>query len=170
MKEYLCIGQIVKPQGIKGEVKVRPFTDSLDRFLDLKKVWLGEGGDLVQVRAARVRERYAYLALEGVPDRNAAEGLRNVELYVDRANAIPLPEGRYFIVDLIGLAVVDEAGNPMGTLVDIIQAGGNDVYEVRGPRNFRFPAVKKAILSVDLEAGKMTLDAQALKEVALFDD
>ncbi len=170
MKEYLCVGQIVKPQGVKGEVKVRPFTDDAGRFLTLKTVWLGEGGKPMRVTAARLREGYAYLMLEGVSGRDAAEALRGTELYVDRANAIYLPEGRYFVTDLIGLAVQDEAGGPLGVLTDITQAGGNDVYRVEGERTFLFPALKRAIASVDIKAGCIVLRADVLKEIAVYDE
>ena len=108
--------------------------------------------------------------LEGVADRDKAEALRNTELYVDRANAVRLPEGRHFLVDLIGLAVEDEAGNALGTLADITQAGGNDVYRVEGAQSFLFPAVKRAIVHVDPTAGRMVLRAEVLEEIAVYDE
>ncbi len=111
MKEYLMIGQVIKPQGVRGEIKVLPLTDDPERFLDLARVFLDEtGGEALAVRAARTREGYAYLCLAGVEDRDAAEALRGRELFVPRAEAAPLPEGRYYIADLIGMQVVDEAG------------------------------------------------------------
>jgi 16S rRNA processing protein RimM len=108
--------------------------------------------------------------LEGVADRNAAEAMRDTLLFVDRESAIKLPEGRYFIADLIGLAVTDEEGNALGTLADVRQAGGNDVYAVEGERSFLFPAVKRAIARVDIEEGVMTLRREALAEIAVYDD
>lgn len=171
MKEYLMIGQVIKPQGVRGEIKVLPLTDDPERFLDLARVFLDErGGEALAVRAARTREGYAYLCLAGVEDRDAAEALRGRELFVPRAEAAPLPEGRYYIADLIGMQVVDEAGRELGRLADVMQAGGNDVYEVRGKRTFRFPALKRALRAVDVEGARMELDSAALTELAVYDD
>ena len=150
MKEYLMIGQVIKPQGVRGEIKVLPLTDDPERFLDLARVFLDEtGGEALAVRAARTREGYAYLSLAGVEDRDAAEALRGRELFVPRAEAAPLPEGRYYIADLIGMQVV---------------------YEVRGKRTFRFPALKRALRAVDVEGARMELDSAVLSEIAVYDD
>lgn len=171
MKDYLMVGQVIKPQGVRGEVKVLPATDDPERFCDLARVFLDEKGEEArEVLAARTREGFAYLLLAGVEDRDAAEGLRGRELYVARTEAAPLPEGRYYIADLIGMRVVDEAGKELGTLTDVLQAGGNDVYEVAGSKTFRFPALKRVLRSVDVEGGCMELDSQVLSEIAVVDD
>ncbi len=170
MREYLCIGKIVKPQGIRGEVKVTSFTDDPERFLKLTKIWLGEGGEQARVVSARVSGQDVFLLLEGVADRNAAEALRDKELFVDREHAVKLPKGRYFIADLIGLAVLDETGAKLGRLEDVSQAGGNDVYSVKGPRDFLFPALKRVIERIDPENGIMVLRSQALAQVAVYSD
>lgn len=168
LKEFLCVGVVAKPQGIRGEIKVAPHTDDPERFLELKKVWID--GQCVPVERARVQDGCAYLTLSGVSDRNAAELLRGKELLVHRDDAVPLPEGRYFIVDLIGLSVLDSQGQELGRLDDILQAGGNDVYCVKGARNFMFPALKRVIVKVDIPGGRMVLNEQALSEVAVYDD
>ena len=94
MKNYLMIGQIVKPQGVRGEVKVLPLTDDPERYGELETVYFDEKGEKsAKVLSARVREGFAYVALEGVSDRDAAERLRNQALYVDRAHAAPLRRG-----------------------------------------------------------------------------
>ena len=171
MKNYLMIGQIVKPQGVRGEVKVLPLTDDPERYGELETVYFDEKGEKsAKVLSARVREGFAYVALEGVADRDAAERLRNQALYVDRAHASPLPEGRYYISDLIGMQVTDENGAELGQLVDVMQAGGNDVYEVKGARVFRFPALKKVLKDVDVEGGSMVLDGAVLAQIAVYDD
>lgn len=171
LREYLCIGRIVKPQGIKGEVKVQPTTDDPARFRGAGRIFFDAAGERpARVVSARVDVKGVYLRLEGVDDRNAAEALRGAELYVARADAIPLPEGRYFIADLIGLRVEDERGEPLGELADVTQAGGNDVYSVRGARGFLFPAVKRAIGRIDIEGGVMVLRSEVLAEIAVYDD
>lgn len=171
MKKFLMIGQIIKPQGVRGEIKVLPMTDDAERYYDLEYAYLDEQGEKkVEVTGARIREGFVYLTIEGVTDRDQAERMRNLFLYIDRANAAPLPEGRYYISDLIGMKVVNEVGEELGRLVDVMQAGGNDVYEVKGARVFRFPALKRVMRSVDVEGEVMTLDSAVLPEIAVYDD
>ena len=172
MDNYLVIGEIVKPQGVRGEVKLRPITCDVERFDGLAQAYFKRGEDYVPVhiRASRRAQEAVFLTLEGVEDRDAAEALRGRELFVPRAEAAPLPEGRYYIADLIGMQVVDEAGRELGRLADVMQAGGNDVYEVRGKRTFRFPALKRALRAVDVEGARMELDSAALTEIAVYDD
>ena len=171
MKKFLMIGPIVKPQGVRGEIKVLPMTDDPERYLDLEYVFLDEKGETqLEVTGARIREGFAYITLDGITDRDQVERMRNMFLYIDRANAAPLPEGRYYVADLIGMQVSDDKGNELGKLVDVMQAGGNDVYEVKGKRVFRFPAIKKVLVKVDIEAEKMTLDSETLKQIAVYDD
>jgi 16S rRNA processing protein RimM len=171
MKTSLVIGQVVKPQGVKGELKVLPLTDNPYRFLELASFFWDEAlTDEVTIQSARVHEGYAYLLVKGVTDRDAAEKLRNRYLYISRAKAAKLPAGRYYIADLEGLRVVDQDGAELGQLREVMQAGGNDVSAVQGPRPFLFPALKRVILQVDIDAGVMTLDREALEEVAVFED
>ena len=171
MKKFLMIGQIVKPQGVRGEIKVLPMTDDPERYLDLEYVFLDEKGETqLEVTGARIREGFAYITLDGITDRDQVERMRNMFLYIDRANAAPLPEGRYYVADLIGMQVSDDKGNELGKLVDVMQAGGNDVYEVKGKRVFRFPAIKKVLKNVDIEAEKLTLDGEVLSQIAVYDD
>lgn len=171
MRAYLRIGKILKPQGVKGEVKVAPETDDPSRYLELSHICLGENGeDPRKVLAARVHEGYAYLTLENVRDRDEAERLREKPLYIPREEAPPLPEGRYYIVDLIGMRVKTDAGEDLGTLKQVDQAGGNDVYLIRGKRELLVPALKKLLVNVDPEQNEMTLAADVLPQVAVYTD
>ena len=171
MKKFLMIGQIIKPQGVRGEIKVLPLTDDPERYLDLEYVFMDEKGETqLEVTGARIREGFAYITLDGITDRDQVERMRNLFLYIDRSNAAPLPEGRYYVADLLGMKVVDEKGNDLGKLVDVMQAGGNDVYEVKGKRVFRFPALKKVLANVDIEEEIMTLDSEILQQIAVYDD
>lgn len=156
---------------MRGEIKVLPLTDDPERFLDLARVFLDEtGGEALAVRAARTREGYAYLCLAGVEDRDAAEALRGRELFVPRAEAAPLPEGRYYIADLIGMQVVDEAGRELGRLADVMQAGGNDVYEVRGREPSASPRSSARCAPWTSRARAWSWDSAALSEIAVYDD
>nr|WP_283244902.1 ribosome maturation factor RimM [Gehongia tenuis] len=151
----MCVGTIVKPQGIRGEVKVMPLTDDPARFYDLSEAFFkGEGGFTpVAVTGARIQDTNVFLTLAGVTDRNGAEQLRGRELYVHRSRAVRLPEGRYFICDLIGLPVTDEKGVPVGRLEEVLQPGANDVYVIQGEREYLVPVIPDAVLDIDLDRG-----------------
>ena len=172
-QEYLLLGEIVRPQGIRGEVKVRHYTDDPDRFYDLDVVFLkrGDSYDEVQVEDARVQGDDVYLKLEGVDDRNEAEKLRNIQLWVDRENAVELGEDEVFIADILGAKAFDTRGNQLGVLRDVLTPGGVDVFVLKTPRgNLMFPALKDVLLVMDAEEGKLVLDENRLEEVALYED
>ena len=172
LSEYLLIGQVLRPQGIKGQVKVRPDTDDPGRFEDLETVYLrkGEAYEAVTVDEVSVREDGVYLRLNGVQDRDAAEKQRNLMLYVDRAHAVELGEDETFICDLIGCKVIDLQGNELGTVKDVLQPGGNDVYVIKTPKGkMLLPALKHVIPAVDVKNGTMTVDEKRLPEVAVCD-
>ena len=172
--EYLEIGEIVRPQGVRGEVKLRQESQDESRYARLETVWLKQGDSYLprRVRKGRASGGFAYLSLEGVDDRDAAEALRGVRVYVDRAHALKLPEGEHFICDLIGLKAVTEAGEEIGTLTEVIQTNPScDVYAFSTPRGgMMMPALKRVILSVDVDAGTMVLSGPALQEVAVWED
>lgn len=173
MNEYLAIGEVLKPQGVRGEVKVRPITCDIYRFEDLENVFLLKNDAYTPIGVSLVRQDddAVYLLFDGIADRNGAETLRGQLLYVDREHAVELEEDENFIVDLIGLRGVDDEGNEYGKLVDVMQPGGNDVYVFRDrKREVLVPALKTAVLKVDLEEKIMLMSAQRLREVAVFDE
>ena len=104
LNPYLLVGTIVKPQGVRGEVKLHPETDDPERFLSLKEAYLRRGDEYepVTILSARVSGGEAYLTLPGVTDRDEAEKLRNLGVYVDRAHARQLSDNEVFIADLLG--------------------------------------------------------------------
>ena len=171
MKDYLKLAQVLKPQGIRGEVKLKPFVDELARFLDLTHVYVKERGQFVkkEVSHNRVYKQFAYLKLEGVEDRNAAEQMRGAFLYIDRASAAPLPEGAAYIADLLGLPVCTRDGRELGVLAEVLETGGVDVYMVEGERRFSFPAAPHIVLARDVEKGRIIVDDARLHEVAVYD-
>ena len=172
MDKYLVIGEITKPQGVRGEVKLRPITCDPGRFDALTLAYLRRGEDYLPVRLTvnRRAQDAVYLSVEGVDDRDAAEKLRGELLYIDRAHAVELDEDTNFLCDLIGLRGVDDEGGELGTLRDVLQPGGNDVYVFEGGRGqVLVPALKSVVKKVDLEAGVMLLVAARLREVAVLD-
>lgn len=172
LSEYLLIGQVLRPQGIKGQVKVRPDTDDPERFLDLETVYLkkGEAYEPVSVDEVSVREDGVYLRLANAQSRDDAEKQRNWMLYVDRAHAVELGEDETFICDLIGCKAVDTQGNELGTVKDVLQPGGNDVYVIKTPKgDMLLPALKHVIPTVDVKKGEIVVDEKRLPEVTVCD-
>lgn len=171
LQAYLAIGQVLKPQGVYGEVKVKPMTDDPQRFLALTQVFL-RGGERYTPRAVqctRVHDGFAYLRFEGVQDRESAEALRDQLLFVDRAHAVELPEDTEFICDIIGCEAYDTQGNRIGVLTDVLQPGANDVYVLDTPRGeLMLPALKRVVPHVDVAARRMVIDEQVLDEVAVY--
>jgi len=172
-QDYLLLGEIVRPQGIRGEVKVRHYTDDPERFYDLDVVFLkrGESYDEMTVTDARVQGDDVYLKLEGIDDRNEAEKLRNIQLWVDRDNAVELGEDEVFIADILGAKAYDTKGNQLGTLKDVLTPGGVDVFVLKTPKGtLMFPALKEVLLEMNADEGKLVLDENKLEEVALYED
>ena len=173
LSEYLMIGEITKPQGVRGEVKVRPCTCDPDRFDGLTTVYVKKGETYAPVKIVvnRLAPDAVYMNLEGVTDRDQAEKLRGTLLYIDRAHAVQLDEDTTFLCDLYGLRGQVNDGRDLGALTDVMQPGGNDVYVFKGPLGeVLVPALKSVVLSVDLEAGVMLLDGVRLNEVAVFEE
>lgn len=172
-QEYLLLGEIVRPQGIRGEVKLRHYTDDPNRFLELQTAYRKEGDAYapVRVEAARVQKGDVFLSLEGVRDRDAAEKLRGVKLYVDRAHARALSEDEVFIADILGAAAYGTSGKRLGTLREVLTPGGVDVFVFDTERGaLMVPALKTVLLELDAENGRIVLDESKLEEVALYED
>ena len=170
---HLIIGQILKPQGVRGELKVKPITCDPERFAETEYVFLKKGDKYVKqnVNVTRLSDDAVYMFFEGVNDRNAAELLRNEMLYIDREHAVELDEDEEFICDLVDCEGVDTNGRKLGKLVEVLQPGGNDVYVFHGPLGeVLVPALNRVVVSVDVENKHMLLDAVALSEVAVFDE
>lgn len=171
LDDYLIIGEVLKPQGIRGEVKLRPLTDDPGRFTGLTRVFIkrGQGFEPVDIRVTRVHEDFVYLYVQGVEDRDGAEALRGTLLYIDRAHAVK-QEDAEFICDLIGCQAVDTCGNPVGVLCEVLQPGGSDVYRFQTPKGYlMLPALNRVILEVDVSRKHMLLDAERVMEMGVWE-
>ena len=155
MQKKLEVGQIVNTFGIKGEVKVTPFTDDINRFDDLEKVYVKarKESKLYKIESVRYHKNMILLKLEGINNPEDAELLKNAYLEIDREDAIPLEEGQYFIADLIGLDVYTDDGNLLGKVDDIYNTGANDIYVVKDElgKQVLLPGIKEVIKEVKLE-------------------
>ena len=165
MQEKIVIGEILKPQGIRGEVKIKPLLDELSQIKNFRKVYV-EGAEY-KVLSARFDASAAYLVLSGVADRNAAELLRGKQIEVLRSEAPALQEGRYYIVDVIGCGVYTETGERLGEIADVLPAH-TDVYVLRdGEKEWMFPAAEGVVTDVDVENGKITVNEGRFLQVAV---
>ncbi len=172
MLDYLTIGTIVNVHGVHGEVKVIPDTDDVTRFRKLKKVLLLSGGVRreAEVKGVKFSNKFVILKLEGIDDRDTADRMRGIELQVERKDAIKLPEGRYFIGDLIGCRVLEDNGEELGILTDVIPGAGSDIYDVDcgNGKNILIPVLEDVLLSVDIEAEIITVKLpKGLREIYL---
>lgn len=155
--DKMVVGTITAPHGVRGEMKVYPLTDDMTRFGKLKTVYLQ--GEKRKVISVRYQNDLVLLKLEGLNSREEVERLKKCTLEIDRKDAVKPPEGRYFIVDLIGLTVRLEDGSVLGTLTDVLQPGGNDVYVVsrEGKEDALIPAIRQVILKTDIQKGEMVI-------------
>lgn len=155
MQKRLEVGQIVNTFGIKGELKVNPFTDDIRRFDDLEKVYVKtkKESKLYKVENARYHKNMVLLKLENINNPEDAEKLKNAFLEIDREDAIPLEEGTYFIVDLIGLEVYTDEGQLLGKVEDIYNTGSKDIYVVKDElgKQILLPGIEEVIKEVKLE-------------------
>ena len=173
LSEFLMIGEITKPQGVRGEVKVRPCTCDPERFEGLDTVYVEKDGRYtpLAISVNRLAGDAVFMNVSGVTDRDGAERLRGTKLYIDRAHAVDLDEDTTFLVDLYGLRGLTDDGRDLGKLTDVMQPGGNDVYVFNGPLGeVLVPALKSVVMKVDLKAGEMRLNGRRLDEVAVFDE
>ena len=153
-EDLFQIGIITGTHGLKGEVKVFPTTDDKERFLDLDTVLIDTGKELIKkVQYCKFFKQFVFVKFEGLDDINDVEKYKRCPLKVTRENAVPLEEDEYYVADLLGLTIVDESGVTIGELVDVIETGANDVYEVKTSDggHVLLPAIKDCILDVDMD-------------------
>ncbi len=158
-QEYFEIGQIVNTFGIKGIVKVNPFTDDISQFKKLKSILVDKKGKLfeMQIEEVKYSKNQILLKLKGIDTIEEAEKYRNCYLKLPREKAKKLPKDTYFIADLIGLKVYTDEGNLLGTLEDIYNSGASDIYFVKDElgKQILLPAIKDVIKQIDLEQEKI---------------
>lgn len=169
MSEQILIGQISKPQGIKGELKLKLFTDDITRFMELKEIIIDNEKQEILGKRAIAGDVYIYL--KGVYDRNKAETLRNKEIYVLKEWLPKLDEDNYYIYEIIGCDVVTENGTKQGTVKDILQYGSADVYVLKTENKDRmFPFLDKVVKEVDIENKKIIVYEDKFNEVVVDED
>ena len=161
MVEYFEIGHISNTHGLKGEMKVRPFTEDKKRYEELKKVLIDIKGEFkeYEIENVRYQKDVVLLKLKGVDDIDTAEKLKNHYISIQREDSKNIEENEFFIADLIGSEVFQN-GDLIGTLDDVFTAGASDVYVVKrkGKKDLLLPALKSIIKKVDVENKRIDVE------------
>jgi 16S rRNA processing protein RimM len=156
LQKAVTVGRIVAAHGLRGDVKVQPFTDFPERFDRGARLWLD--GAPRRVEQSRWQGGSVFLRFEGVSSRTQAEELRGKELMLPEAEPIA-EEGRYYLHDIVGLRVEDPAGETLGRVADVLSTGSNDVYVVRGERGeLLLPAVDDVVKTIDVPGGRIVAE------------
>ena len=159
MEDTLRVGIITSTHGVRGEVKVFPTTDDQKRFKHLKEVFLDTGKGQTELEITRVKffKNQVILQFKGYDNINDVEAWKGMDLLICREDAVPLAENENFIVDLIDMTVETDEGKILGTLIDVLQTGANDVYVVKTKeqKEILLPAIRDCILDVNVEEKRM---------------
>lgn len=159
--DRLEVGKIINTHGLRGEMKVQTWTDTPDVFADLDRIYVsGKFGDTeLTVKHVKYQKNNIIVKFAEINTIEEAESFKNCILTADRNNLGELPEGVFYIADLIGLQVQTEDGTILGTISDILQTGANDVYEVARPgsKPLLIPAIPDVVRQTDLAAGTVTV-------------
>ena len=153
-KQYLEAGQIVNTHGVRGEVRIQPWADEAAFLTRFRRFYMD--GKPVKVLSCRVHKTLCIAALEGVDDVNDAMTLKGKVIFIDRNDA-KLPEGSVFIQDILGAKVVDESGNELGILEDVLSEPAASVLVVRGEREILIPDVPAFVLKKDTDNDVITV-------------
>jgi 16S rRNA processing protein RimM len=153
-KAFLEAGKIVNTHGIRGEVKIQPWADSPEFLTGFKTFYIDEVP--VSVVRSRVHKSMVIAQLKGIDDVDSAMRLKNKLIWIARADA-SLPQGDFFIQDIQGARVVDEVGQELGILKEVLELPSHNVYVVSGDREILIPAVPEFVLNTDVENGVITV-------------
>lgn len=160
---YLTVGQILRPHGVRGELRVKIITDYPEQLERHAHFYLArpvspEKLDRYSVEKCRFHKKSLLLKLTGLDDRDSADEMRGMLVQIPIEEAVPLEEGEYYHFQLIDVRVETEGGELLGQVIEVIDTGANDVYVVRGPRGeLLLPALDDVILDLDLDVKLMVV-------------
>ncbi|WP_315077034.1 ribosome maturation factor RimM [uncultured Clostridium sp.] len=155
MEEIFKIGQIVNTHGIKGEVKVYPLTDDVNKFKKLKNVLID--GKERNIQSVKFQKDRVILKIEGIDTMNDAETYKQKYIEIFRSNAPTLEADTHYIVDLIGCMVYDTDNMELGKIFDVISTPSNDVYWIKEPKELLIPVLKDIVLDIDIDNKKIVI-------------
>lgn len=168
IKKFLETGKIVGTHGVAGMVRIQVWADSPEFLCGFKKLYTeADGEEYLKVNKIQPHGNVVIAKLEGINSIEEAEKLRNKTLYINRSDA-KIPEGRYFISDLLDCTVYDSAtGKELGVITDISETGANDVWHItKDAKEYLIPAIDSVIDEVNIESGKITISPMK----GIFDD
>ncbi|WP_026893872.1 ribosome maturation factor RimM [Clostridiisalibacter paucivorans] len=150
--EYIQVGKIVNTQGIKGELKIIPLTNEKERFEDFDRVFVGEDKEELSIDGIWYKKGFVIIKFDQYNNINDVLKYKEQFIYIDKKNAIKLPEDNYFIFDIVGLEVFDMENKYLGEVVDVLQNGGADIYVIKKEdKQYMVPAVKEFIKDINIE-------------------
>lgn len=159
MEEYLEIGQIVNTNGLKGMLKIKPFTDDITRFEDLEFVYIQKGQELIEKNIEEVKyvKNMVLLKLEGIDNIDEAEKYRNLYIKINKKDIGDIPEDSYLIVDMLKCNVYTDEDKLLGKMVDVLTTGSNDVYVVKteSGKEILLPAIKEVVKDINIQNKKI---------------
>ncbi len=157
----ITIGKVVKPFGVKGEMRIEPMTDFPERFKGLDRVYLvaPSGKEVAcEVRSVRNTGSILFIQLAGYDSPEKAKSINGWLIKIPEEEAVPLPEGIFYWFEIIGMEVISESGEKLGTIVDVFETGSNDVYVMKkGRKETYIPATKEIVKQVDRKAKRMVI-------------
>jgi len=161
MQEFIEIGKIVNSYGIKGFMKIIPYTDDIRRFDQLKSIYIEKKKQKIffKIEEIKYQKNLVLIKLEGINSINDIEEYKNCYIKIERKNAINLPKDTYFIIDLIGLEVYTDKNILLGNIIDIFPTGSNDVYVVKDKlgKQVLLPAISEVIKDIDIQNKKVVV-------------
>ena len=154
----LEIGKIVNTHGLRGEVKIVPWTDVPEVFEEISYAYIK--GEKKEIKSVKYQKNNIIVKFSGIDDINDAEKLKNQVLTTDREELPKLPEGVYYITDLLGCDVVLKDGEKVGILSDVLPTGSNDVYVVKreDKKDLLLPVIEQVVLDVNIDEKKVTVN------------
>lgn len=158
--EFLAVGKLLKPHGVRGEMRMEIWTDFPERLQAGVTVFLGKTRQQVRIKSLRGHQSSPLIAFDEFESRDAAGAFRNQVIFVRTADLPPLPKGEMYQHQLLGLQVVlDEDDTPLGVVAEILETGANDVFLVRPPqgRDILVPDIDSVILKIDLQIGQIRI-------------
>lgn len=161
MEEYLEIGQIVNTNGLKGMLKIKPFTDDITRFEELEYIYIQKGQDLIEKNIEDVKyvKNMVLLKLEGIDSIEEAEKYRNLYIKINKEDVGEVPDGSYLIADMLKCDVYTDKNELLGKMIDVFSTGSNDVYVVKTEegKEVLLPAIKDVVKEINIQEKKIII-------------
>lgn len=172
MNNFICIGRVLKPQALKGEVKIAVNTRDISGYLSYKYLYLGQEHKKFAVEKCRIQDGFVVAKLKDVDGANVAEKLRNEDVYIDDSQLVDLPEDEFYVQDLIGIDVFSTNGETyLGHITAIDNFSSADIVTIeKDGKEILFPFLANVVNIVDVENKKMFVDVQRFKEVCVDED